>query len=86
MKSLLMISVPFAIFCLLTVTVRAEQLLYLASTQEKTIVAYAIQSDTGTLGKQFSVDLPGSAGPLTFSPDTAFVYAAVTGLATRAAT
>jgi len=85
MKSLLMISVPLAICCLLTVTVRAEQLLYLASTQEKTIVAYAIQSDTGTLEKQFSVDLPGNAGPLAFSRDTAFVYAAVTGLADRKA-
>jgi 6-phosphogluconolactonase len=53
----------------------------LASTQEKTIVAYAIESDTGELTKQFSVDLPGKAGPLAFSPDTTFVYAAVTGLA-----
>lgn len=59
---------------------QAGQLLYLASTQEKTIVAYEIDSDTGALTKKFGVDLPGNAGPLALSPDTSRVYAAVTGL------
>ena len=60
---------------------QAKQLLYLASTQEKTIVAYEVNDETGALTAKFSNDLPGNAGPLTFSPDTSFVYAAVTGLA-----
>jgi 6-phosphogluconolactonase len=85
MKSLLRIGVWFAMGCLTTATLGAEQLLYLASTQEKTVVAYAIENDTGALTKRFSVDLPGNAGPLAFSPDTSFVYAGVTGLADRKA-
>lgn len=59
---------------------RAAQLLYLASTQDKTIVAYEVDDATGKLAKKFSVDLPGHAGPMAFSPDMTFVYAAVTGL------
>jgi len=60
---------------------QARQFLYLASTQEKTIVAYEVNEDTGALTKRFSIDLPGNAGPLAFSPDGSFVYAAMTGLA-----
>jgi len=58
----------------------AGQLLYLASTNGKSIVAYRVDSDTGDLAKKFHVDLPGLAGPMAFSPDGSFVYAAVTGL------
>ncbi len=58
----------------------AGQLLYLASTKGKTIVAYEVDSATGKLTKRFAVDLPGNAGPLAFSPDATFVYAAMTGL------
>lgn len=81
MKSLLMMGCPFALACMTTVAVRAEQLLYLASTQEKTIVAYAIESDTGELTKRFRANLPGNAGPLAFSPGRKLIYAGVTGLA-----
>ena len=66
-----LLHVPFA---------RAEQLLYLASTQEKSIVAHSIDPDTGKLTQRFRVELPGSAGPMAFSPDESFVYTAVTGL------
>jgi 6-phosphogluconolactonase len=59
---------------------RSEQLLYLASTKDKSIVAHAIDSATGGLKKRFEVTLPGNAGPLTFSRNNDFVYAAVTGL------
>ena len=59
---------------------QASQLLYLASTQEKTIVAYAVDIESGALSKKFSLDLPGNAGPLAFSPDSSFIYAAQTGL------
>jgi 6-phosphogluconolactonase len=56
------------------------QFLYLASTQAKTIVVYEVHSETGAITQKGSVDLPGNAGPMAFSPDKSFVYAAVTGL------
>ena len=59
----------------------SEQLLYLASTQAKSIVVHAVDGATGGLKKRFEVALPGNAGPLAFSPNDDFVYAAVTGLA-----
>lgn len=57
------------------------QMLYLASTKAKTVVAYQVDADTGSLTQASSTDLPGNAGPMAFSPDGSFVYAAVTGLA-----
>ena len=65
---------------LVTQSTRAGQLLYLASTEEKTIVAHQIDEETGLLKKKWSVDTPGKAGPLAYSPSRSFVYAAVTGL------
>lgn len=56
------------------------QLLYLAANQDKSIAAYEVHPDTGVLLKKFEKDLPGNPGPLTFSPDTSRVYAALTGL------
>ncbi|MGZ0168311.1 MAG: lactonase family protein [Planctomycetales bacterium] len=61
------------------------QILYLASTKAKTVVAYEVHSETGALTKKDTVDLPGNAGPMAFSPDKSFVYAAVTGLADKKA-
>jgi len=58
----------------------AGQLLYLASTQDKTIVAYEVDGATGQLTSKYRIDLPGNPGPLAFSPDASFVYAEVTGL------
>ena len=58
----------------------AGQLLYLASIQDKTIVAYEVNDGSAELRKKFSVDLPGNAGPMAFSPNNDFIYAAVTGL------
>lgn len=69
----------------LATTASAEQLLYLASTADKTIVAYKIDGDNGMLSKRFSVDLPGNGGAMAFSPDKKFVYASVTGLPDNAA-
>jgi 6-phosphogluconolactonase len=66
-------------------TAYSGQLLYLASTQAKTVVAYEVHSETGALTQKGSVDLPGNAGPMAFSPDKSFVYAAVTGLADKKA-
>jgi 6-phosphogluconolactonase len=69
----------------LSTTASAEQLLYLASTADKTIVAYKIDGGNGMLSKRFSVDLPGNGGAMAFSPDKKFVYASVTGLPDNAA-
>ena len=65
---------------LTTESARAGQLLYLTSNEDKTIVAYEVNAETGVLTKRFSTDLPGNPGALAFSPETSFVYAAVTGL------
>ncbi len=69
----------------LSTTASAEQLLYLASTADKTIVAYKVDGGNGMLSKRFSVDLPGNGGAMAFSPDKKFVYASVTGLPDNAA-
>lgn len=74
----------FALIAAMTVSVTqtgsAGQLLYLASTKDKTVVAYEVDDQTGALTKKSSADLPGNAGPMAFSPNKSFVYAAVTGL------
>ena len=59
----------------------ATQRLYLASTEAKTIVTFALDEITGKLSKQSEIALPGNPGPLAFSPDGQFVYAAMTGFA-----
>lgn len=56
------------------------QLLYLASGQDKSITAYEVNDETGKLDERFRVETPGNPGPLAFSPDKDFLYAAVTGL------
>ena len=66
-------------------TAYSGQVLYLASTQAKTVVAYELNEQTGVLTQKSSTALPGNAGPMAFSPDKAFVYAAVTGLADKMA-
>ena len=62
-----------------------DQVLYLASTADKTIVAYDIDGKSGHLTKNFSVALPGNGGAMAFSPDKKFLYASVTGLKGNAA-
>ena len=62
-----------------------DQVLYLASTADKTIVAYDIDGKSGLLTKNFSVALPGNGGAMAFSPDKKFLYASVTGLKGNAA-
>jgi 6-phosphogluconolactonase len=73
-----------AMFSMLQLS-HAGQVIYLASTQAKTIVAYEMNEQTGVLTQKSSTALPGNAGPMAFSPDKAFVYAAVTGLADKKA-
>ena len=77
-NNLALLSIVAAV--LISTVTEASQFLYLASTQDKSIVAYRVNDDTGELTKTSSVDLPGNAGPMAFSPDKSFVYAAVTGL------
>jgi len=57
-----------------------DQLLYLASTKDKSIVAYRLNDASGRLSREFRVELPGNAGPMAFSPNGKFLYAAMTGL------
>lgn len=80
MKITAMISAFLAMVALTPVSARAGQLLYLASSKDKTIVAYRVDAETGELTQEFRIELPGSPGPLAFSPDKSFVYAAATGL------
>ncbi|MBP85313.1 MAG: hypothetical protein CMJ64_01130 [Planctomycetaceae bacterium] len=80
MKIRFAIALLFAGVCSMDTSLDAGQLLYLASTQDKTIVAYELNAGSGDLTKKFSVDLPGNAGPMAFSPNASFVYTAVTGL------
>jgi len=80
MKNRFAVLLFFAGVCLMVRSLEASQLLYLASTQDKMIVAYELNSETGKLTKKLSVHLPGNAGSMAFSPDTSFVYAAMTGL------
>ena len=57
-----------------------EQLLYLASQQDKTIVVSSVNPETGALETQHKVELPGTPGPMAFSPDGKLVYAAMTSV------
>ena len=63
----------------------ADQLLYLASLQEKHITAYHLNNESGSLKQRFRIDLPGNAGPMAWSPDRSIIYAAMTGLKDNAA-
>ena len=56
----------------------AEQLLYLASLQEKTVVVATINEKTGALEEKHKITLPGNLGPMAFSPDRKLIYAAQT--------
>lgn len=85
MKLLSLLGVSVALVLCQPAIVQADQLLYLASTKDKSIVAYSVDNRSGKLQRKFQVELPGNAGPLTFSPDKKFVYAAVTGLKGRTA-
>jgi len=57
-----------------------EQLLYLASQQEKTIVVSSLNPDTGALVEKHKLTLPGTPGPMAFSPDNKLIYAAMTSV------
>ena len=85
MRHLTLTCLALAMTTALSSTASAAQLLYLASTADKTIVAYEIDKDTGGLTQRFSVELPGNGGAMAFSPDKKFIYASVTGLEGNAA-
>ena len=63
----------------MTTPVSAEQLLYLASQGGKTITAYEVSAASGELTEKFKVEVPGSPGPLCYSPDGKWLYAATSG-------
>lgn len=58
---------------------QAAQILYAAIQSEKKIAGYEVNPASGKLELKFSTTLPGVPGPLAFSPDRRFVYAAMTG-------
>ena len=62
-----------------------QQLLYLASQQEKTVVVATINEKTGALEEKHKIALPGNLGPMAFSPDRKFIYAAMTNAGDLAA-
>jgi 6-phosphogluconolactonase len=50
------------------------ELIYLASTEGKSVVSYRLDSQTGTLTQSARLELPGKAGPMAFSPARDFLY------------
>ena len=58
--------------------VDAGQLVYLATSEDKQITAFDLDQDSGKLVPRFRLETPGNLGPLCFSPDTSYVYAALT--------
>mgnify|MGYP003310709019 FL=1 len=67
------------------VPVDAGQLVYLATSEDKQITAFDLDPDSGKLVPRFRLETPGNLGPLCFSPDTSYVYAALTGTPDAAA-
>ena len=67
------------------VPVDAGQLVYLATSEDKQITAFDLNPDSGKLVPRFRLETPGNLGPLCFSPDTSYVYAALTGTPDAAA-
>lgn len=63
-----------------TTPLEAAERLYLSSTDDKSLIAYQVDGKTGALKKEFSVPLPGRGGPLAFSPDKKYIYAALFGV------
>lgn len=69
-----------AIFLTLTGQVEAKERLYLSSTDDRALIAYQVNETTGGLKEEFRVSLPGRGGPLAFSPDKTYIYAALFGV------
>ena len=83
MKMKKMIYLVAGLFVWVGITAMApgeEQLLYLASQQDKTITVSTVNPETGALTEKHKLDLPGTPGPLAFSPDKKLVYAAMTSV------
>ena len=78
MKSIQLLTTLFILAIISRPLQAAEQLLYLASLQEKTVVVSAINEKTGALEEKHKITLPGNLGPMAFSPDRKLIYAAQT--------
>jgi 6-phosphogluconolactonase len=78
MKTIQLLSV-LLIGCILSSHANADQqLFYLASQQDKTVVVSAVNEKTGALEEKHKITLPGNLGPMAFSPDRKLIYAAQT--------
>ena len=80
MKYLQLLVTLSVMTCYSAAQTRGGQLLYLASQQDKAIIAYELSRETGALTKRFQLELPATPGPMAFSPDKSFVYVALSGL------
>ncbi|MEO2033071.1 MAG: beta-propeller fold lactonase family protein [Planctomycetaceae bacterium] len=72
--------IPGILVCCSVIPVSGGQLLYLASQQDKAIIAYEVGQDTGELERRFQFDLEATPGAMAFSRDQSFVYVALSGL------
>lgn len=75
-RSICIVLVLTLTFCL-DVTVNAGQRLYVAIQNPGRVVAYDIDSDSGTLTEVQKLPLPGNPGPMVVSPDQTKIYVAV---------
>ena len=64
---------------LFATTLHANQIMYVASITDKTIVSFELAQDTGKLQRLHITKLPISPGPLCFSPSGEYLYAAMSG-------
>ncbi len=68
-------------------SVKAAQLLYLSTSQDRAVIAYTVNHQTGELVQKFRTDLPSRPGVMTFSSNGEFIYAVMSeGGAARVAT
>ncbi|MCH2202846.1 MAG: lactonase family protein [Fuerstiella sp.] len=75
-----MILIPVVIMSCSVTRAGDKQLLYLASQQQKAIVAYDISNDSGELTRRFQFDMEGTPGAMTYSPDESMIYVLLSGL------
>ena len=80
MKTIQLLS-ALLVGCILSSHANADQqLLYLASQKDKTVVVATVNAKTGALEEKHKISLPGNLGPMAFSPDRKFIYAAMTNV------
>lgn len=85
MKKMTRLAVGISALLFLSAVGRAGQLVYLATSKDKQITAFDLDPESGKLAPRFRFETPGNPGPLCFSPDRTFIYAALNGTPDAAA-